>query len=119
MANLKKDDLNKRGNDTLFVNKFFHLQHKMREFRHEEGIFIPDSMVIKINNDEVEAFEISESDRAAEVLSYVQKVANGGRNDNIILVGYFTENGQIRHAPLTKFVKTVNQICMRIKLINY
>jgi hypothetical protein len=106
MANLKKDDLNKRGNDTLFVNKFFHLQHKMREFRHEEGIFIPDSMVIKINNDEVEAFEISESDRAAEVLSYVQKVANGGRNDNIILVGYFTENGQIRHAPLTKFVKT-------------
>ena len=106
MSNLKKDDLGKRSNDKLLVNKFFHLDGKMQEFRHEEGIFMPDSMVIQIDGDEVEAFEINEKDRAAEALAYVQKVMNGSRNDNIILVGYFTENGVIRHAPITKFVKT-------------
>lgn len=106
MANLKKDDLNKRDNDKLLVNKFFHLENKMQEFRHEEGIFIPDAMVIKVNGEEVDAYEISEKNRAAEALAWVQQVANGGSKDSIILVGYFTENGQIRHAPLTKFVKT-------------
>jgi len=107
MSNLKKDDLTKRGNDEIFVNKFFHLKNRMQEFRHEEGLFMPDSMVIQINGDEVEAFEISEKDRADEALVNVKRVAYGkNRNDNIILVGYFTENGQIRHAPITKFVKT-------------
>lgn len=106
MSNLKKDDLNKRGNDRLFANKFFHLDNKMQEFRHEDGLFTPDSMVIQIDGDEVEAFEISEKHKVEEVVSYLKKVANGGRKDNVILVGYFTENGTIRHAPLTKFIKT-------------
>ena len=48
MSNLKKDDLTKRGNDEIFVNKFFHLKNRMQEFRHEEGLFMPDSMVIQI-----------------------------------------------------------------------
>tara|TARA_B100001778_G_C18540465_1_gene608018 strand:- start:79 stop:1281 length:1203 start_codon:yes stop_codon:yes gene_type:complete len=110
VANLKKGDLakvkNGQPNYKTLVDKFFHLNNKMQEFRHEEGLFMPDSMVIKIDNEEVDAFEISEGDRVDEVLYYAEKVANGGRTDNIILVGYFTENGSIRHAPITKFVKT-------------
>ena len=76
MSNLKKDDLNKRGNDRLFANKFFHLDNKMQEFRHEDGLFTPDSMVIQIDGDEVEAFEISEKHKVEEVVSYLKKVAN-------------------------------------------
>ncbi len=106
MANLKKDDLNKRKNDQTFVDKFFHLNDRMQEFRHEEGLFVPDSMVIQIDGEEVDAYEIGEDDRAGEALANVRRVATGNRNDNLILVGYFRENGAIRHAPITKFVKT-------------
>jgi len=110
MANLTKKDLLKvkkgQPNYQTLIEKFFHLNHKMQEFRHEEGIFIPDTMVIQINNEEVEAYQTNEQDKAPEVLAYIQRIINGGRTDNIILVGHFTENGQIRHAPITKFVKT-------------
>lgn len=110
MANLKKGDLSKikggQPNYKTLVQKFFHLNHKMQEFRHEEGIFMPDSMIIKINGVEVDAFEISEKKRVDEALTFVKKVSEGGTKDSIILVGYFTENGQIRHAPFTKFIKT-------------
>ena len=110
MANLKKGDLRKvkggQPNYKTLVQKFFHLNHKMQEFRHEEGIFMPDSMIIKIKGVEVEAFEISEKKREDEALAFAKKVSEGGTKDSIILVGYFTENGQIRHAPFTKFIKT-------------
>ena len=107
MSNLNKIHLAKEKNDEIFVNKFFHLKNRMQEFRHEEGLFMPDSMVIQIDGDEVEAYEISEKHKAEEALVNVKRVIYGNnRKDNIILVGYFTENGQIRHAPITKFVRT-------------
>jgi len=90
----------------LFVDKFFHLNHRMQEFRHEEGIFMPDSMVIKQGGQEIEAFEVSEVQRAVECLGWVTDIMNGAQNDSVILVGHFTDNGRIHHAPFTKFVKT-------------
>ena len=107
MANLQKSTF-QNADDRLqrFVDKFFHLNHAMQEFRHEEGLFMPDSMVMQVNGDEVEAFEISEPNRAVEALTWIRDIMNGGKKDTVILVGTFTDNGRIRHAPFTKFVKT-------------
>ena len=58
---ISKDTLSKRGNDENLVNKFFHREHMMNLFLHKEGQFTPEALVIKINGEEVEAYESDES----------------------------------------------------------
>ena len=57
----------------MSVDKFFHLNNKMQEFRHEEGLFMPDSMIFKIDNEEVDAFQIFNSELTdAQILEIYQ-----------------------------------------------
>ena len=47
MAELKKADLGKRGNEETLVNKFFHVQETMMDvFLHKDGQFKPEALVI-------------------------------------------------------------------------
>ena len=58
MAGLKKDDLNKRGNDEILLKKFFHLPGYMNIFsvkrktgNPKEGQVVPEALVFKVDND--------------------------------------------------------------------
>ena len=104
---LSKESLGKRGNDETLVKKFFHQDHMMNLFLHKEGQFTPEALVIKINGEEVEAYESDESDRMSEALTYIRQiVSNKNTRDSISFTGKFTKSGQIKTAKLTEFLKT-------------
>ena len=76
MAGLKKDDLNKRGNDEILLKKFFHFPGHMNIFsvkrktgNPKEGQFVPEALVFKVDNDEIAAFETDQVSDFKEIIA--------------------------------------------------
>ena len=52
MAELKKADLGKRGNEETMVKKFLHMDGLMDTFLHKDGQFKPHAMVLDMDGEE-------------------------------------------------------------------
>ena len=107
MAELKKADLGKRGNEETLVNKFFHVHGLMDVFLHKDGQFKPEALVIVEDGEEVDVFESDEDDRRDEALARVRRVIerNKGR-DKLLFTGRFVNTNKIQTVSLTDLVKT-------------
>ena len=107
MAELKKADLGKRGNEETLVNKFFHVHGLMDVFLHKDGQFKPEALIIVEDGEEIDVFESDEDDRRDEALARVRRVIerNKGR-DKLLFTGRFVNTNKIQTVSLTELVKT-------------
>ncbi len=107
MAELKKADLGKRGNEETLVNKFFHVHGLMDTFLHKDGQFKPTALVFVENGEEVEVFETDEMDRLDEALARVRKyMGSRSTRDKILFTGRFVNTNKVQTVSLTEMVKT-------------
>ena len=107
MANLKKDDLTKRGNDETLVDKFFGLNNKVQTFLAEDGQFQPAAMVLVEEGVEREAYEPHEKEKKPECLARIQAMLERNKpSDKILFTGRFLNTNAIKTVPLTKMQKT-------------
>ena len=106
MAELKKADLGKRGNEETMVKKFLHMNGLMDTFLHKDGQFKPHAMVL-VMNDEEHPFENDENDRYDELIARVRSILERKNNrDKILFVGRFVNTNQVKTVPITEMVKT-------------
>ena len=107
MAELKKADLGKRGNEETLVNKFFHVHGLMDVFLHKDGQFKPEALIIVEDGEEIDVFESDEDDRRDEALARVRRIIerNKGR-DKLLFTGRFVNTNKIQTVSLTELVKT-------------
>ena len=80
MANLTKSDLGKRGNEEIFLKKFFEMDDHMNLFnvkrkngKPKEGIFAPSYLVFKVDGDEVVSYLSDQSGDYQEALARMQE----------------------------------------------
>ena len=106
MAELKKADLGKRGNEETMVKKFLHMDGLMDTFLHKDGQFRPHAMVLVIDGEE-HPYENDEQDRYDELIARVRSVLERKNNrDKILFVGRFVNTNQVKTVPITEMVKT-------------
>ena len=106
MAELKKADLGKRGNEETMVKKFLHMDGLMDTFLHKDGQFKPHAMVLDMDGEE-HPYEHDETDRYEELLARVRTVIERKKNtDKILFVGRFVNTNQVKTVPITEMVKT-------------
>jgi len=114
MASLKKDDLNKRGNDEILLKKFFHLPGHMNIFsvkrktgNPKEGQFVPEALVFKVDNDEVAAFETDQVSDFQEIMSRLREnIELSGTKNQVLFTGKFKNDNSIDTVKLTELDKT-------------
>jgi hypothetical protein len=114
MAGLKKDDLNKRGNDEILLKKFFHLPGYMNIFsvkrksgNPKEGQFVPEALVFKVDNDEVAAFETDQVSDFKEIMSRLREnIELSGVKNQVLFTGKFKNDNSIDTVKLTELDKT-------------
>ena len=111
MADLKKGDLDKRGNDEVIVKKFFGLDGRMNMFlcknQSMEGQFIPEAMVFMVDGDEIDAFQKDQSDRYKEALARVREnMKLSGTRNKILFTGTWKNDQSISTVSLTDLQKT-------------
>ena len=106
MAELKKADLGKRGNEETMVKKFLHMDGLMDTFLHKDGQFKPHAMVLDMDGEEHQ-YEHDEDDRYDELLARVRSIIERKKNtDKILFVGKFVNTNQVKTVPITEMVKT-------------
>lgn len=106
MAELKKADLGKRGNEETMVKKFLHMDGLMDTFLHKDGQFKPHAMVLDMDGEE-HPYEHDEDDRYDELLARVRSIIERKKNtDKILFVGKFVNTNQVKTVPITEMVKT-------------
>ena len=114
MASLKKDDLNKRGNDEILLKKFFHLPGHMNIFsvkrktgNPKEGQFVPEALVFKVDNDEIAAFETDQVSDFKEIMSRLREnIELSGVKNQVLFTGKFKNDNSIDTVKLTELDKT-------------
>ena len=114
MAGLKKDDLNKRGNDEILLKKFFHLPGYMNIFsvkrktgNPKEGQFVPEALVFKVDNDEIAAFETDQVSDFKEIMSRLREnIELSGVKNQVLFTGKFKNDNSIDTVKLTELDKT-------------
>ena len=114
MASLKKDDLNKRGNDEILLKKFFHLPGHMNIFSvkrksgsPKEGQFVPEALVFKVDNDEIAAFETDQVSDFQEIMSRLREnIELSGTKNQVLFTGKFKNDNSIDTVKLTELDKT-------------
>ena len=114
MASLKKDDLNKRGNDEILLKKFFHFPGHMNIFsvkrktgNPKEGQFVPEALVFKVDNDEVAAFETDQVSDFKEIMSRLREnIELSGVKNQVLFTGKFKNDNSIDTVKLTELDKT-------------
>ena len=107
MANLKKDDLAKRGNDETLVDKFFGLNNRVQTFLGEEGQFQPAAMILVEDGVQTEPYEPHEKEKKPEALARIQRIVERNKPaDKILFPGKFLNTSSIKTVPLTKLQKT-------------
>ena len=114
MAGLKKDDLNKRGNDEILLKKFFHLPGHMNIFsvkrktgNPKEGQFVPEALVFKVDNDEIAAFETDQVSDFKEIMSRLREnIELSGVKNQVLFTGKFKNDNSIDTVKLTELDKT-------------
>lgn len=106
MAELKKADLGKRGNEETLVDKFYSLNNLVNVFLHKDGQFEPHAIVVVQDGDE-HPYEADEKNTRNELLARIRQVLERGKNqDKILFVGRFVNTKQVKTVPLTEMVKT-------------
>ena len=106
MAELKKADLGKRGNEETLVDKFYSLNNLTNIFLHKDGKFKPYAIVV-VQDDIEHPYEADEKNTRNELLARVREVLDRANNkDKILFVGKFENTNQIKTVPLTEMVKT-------------
>ena len=114
MASLKKDDLNKRGNDEILLKKFFHFPGHMNIFsvkrktgNPKEGQFVPEALVFKVDNDEIAAFETDQVSDFKEIMSRLREnIELSGVKNQVLFTGKFKNDNSIDTVKLTELDKT-------------
>ena len=114
MAGLKKDDLNKRGNDEILLKKFFHFPGHMNIFsvkrktgNPKEGQFVPEALVFKVDNDEIAAFETDQVSDFKEIMSRLREnIELSGVKNQVLFTGKFKNDNSIDTVKLTELDKT-------------
>ena len=114
MAGLKKDDLNKRGNDEILLKKFFHLPGYMNIFsvkrktgNPKEGQFVPEALVFKVDNDEIAAFETDQVSDFKEIMYRLREnIELSGVKNQVLFTGKFKNDNSIDTVKLTELDKT-------------
>ena len=106
MAQLKKDDLLKRGNYDTLVKKFLSLDGKENKFLTKEGIFIPIALVLEIGTSQY-AYETKDKKSLKEILAKVEQAASTkGTKSSIELTGKYENTGRITTVKITDLEKT-------------
>ena len=114
MAGLKKEDLNKRGNDEILLKKFFHFPGHMNIFsvkrktgNPKEGQFVPEALVFKVDNDEIAAFETDQVSDFKEIMSRLREnIELSGVKNQVLFTGKFKNDNSIDTVKLTELDKT-------------
>ena len=114
MANLTKSDLGKRGNEEIFLKKFFEMDHRMNLFnvkrkngKPKEGIFAPSYLVFKVDGDEVVSYLSDQSGDYQEALARMQEnMELTGPRNQILLVGKFQNDNTVATLGLGDLQKT-------------
>lgn len=106
MAQLKKDDLLKRGNYDILVKKFLALDGKENKFLTKEGIFVPIALVLEIGASQY-AYETKDKKSVKEILAKVEQAASTkGNKSSIELTGKYENTGRITTVKITDLEKT-------------
>ena len=114
MASLKKDDLNKRGNDEVLIKKFFHLPGHMNVFavkrksgNPKEGQFVPEALVFKVGGDEIAAFQTDQKSDYDEAIARLREnLELSGSGNQVLFTGKFKNDNSIDTIKLTELDKT-------------
>ena len=114
MASLKKDDLDKRGNDEVLLKKFFHLPGHMNIFsvkrntgNPKEGQFIPEALIFKVDNKEIAAFETDQVGDFKEILARLQEnMKLSGAGNQVLFTGRWKNDNKVDTIKLTDLDKT-------------
>ena len=114
MASLKKDDLDKRGNDEVLLKKFFHLPGHMNIFSvkrntgdPKEGQFIPEALIFKVDNKEIAAFETDQVGDFKEILARLQEnMKLSGAGNQVLFTGRWKNDNKVETIKLTELDKT-------------
>ena len=110
MASLKKDDLDKRGNDEVLLKKFFHLPGHMNIFSvkrntgdPKEGQFIPEALIFKVDNKEIAAFETDQVGDFKEILARLQEnMKLSGAGNQVLFTGRWKNDNKVETIKLTE-----------------
>jgi hypothetical protein len=106
MAQLKKDDLLKRGNYETLVKKFLSLDGKENKFLTKEGIFVPIALILEINKSQY-AYEKDERRLLKEIVAKVEQASSiKGSGSSIELTGKYENTGRITTVKITDLEKT-------------
>ena len=114
MASLKKDDLDKRGNDEVLLKKFFHLPGHMNIFSvkrntgdPKEGQFIPEALIFKVGNEEIAAFETDQISDFKEILARLREnMKLSGAGNQVLFTGKWKNDNKVDTIKLTELDKT-------------
>ena len=114
MANLTKSDLGKRGNEEIFLKKFFEMDDHMNLFNvkrkngnPKEGIFAPSYLVFKVDGDEVVSYLSDQSGDYQEALARMQEnMELTGPRNQILLVGKFENDNSVATLGIGDLQKT-------------
>ena len=114
MASLKKDDLNKRGNDEILLKKFFHLPGHMNIFsvkrktgNPKEGQFVPEALVFKVGNEEIAAYETDQVSDFREIMARLREnIELSGATNQVLFVGKWKNDNKVETIKLTELDKT-------------
>ena len=114
MASLKKDDLDKRGNDEVLLKKFFHLPGHMNIFsvkrktgNPKEGQFVPEALVFKVGNEEIAAYETDQVSDFREIMARLREnIELSGATNQVLFVGKWKNDNKVETIKLTELDKT-------------
>jgi len=114
MASLKKDDLNKRGNDEILLKKFFHFPGHMNIFsvkrktgNPKEGQFVPEALIFKVGGKEIAAFETDQQSDFKEIMIRLREnIELSGAGNQVLFTGKWKNDNKIETIKLTELDKT-------------
>lgn len=109
MANLKKEDLDKRGNYEVLLGKFFRKSGYNHTMLTTDGQFDAEAIILVLDGDEKSAYEYEDTDENLymEALNAIERlVKRKNARDTIKFTGRYLNTNKISTIKITDLVKT-------------
>jgi hypothetical protein len=106
-SNLSKAQLLKRDNWETLLKKFFHMRGYMNVFTTTEGRFIPEALVVLLDNRQVTAYEPDQVSDYKEIRKEIENIVTSKKaGDTLKFVGKIENTNRITTIKLADLVKT-------------